>query len=76
MIRLSVLPLLVIAVLLVFSSCEDYYGDYECPCPHGGVIDDWSEPEDTASINQKDTTGGFEVILEDWNNRETHDISL
>lgn len=76
MTRLPVLSLLVLMVLTAFTSCEDYYEDYECTCPHGGVIDGWDEPDDTTSVNQKDTTGGFDVSVEKWENPETHDIHL
>lgn len=75
MTRLPVLSFLVLMVSVTFLSCEDYYEDYECTCPHGGVIDGWDDG-DTTSINQKDTTGGFEVSVEKWFGTETHDIHL
>lgn len=76
MIRLPVLSLLVLLVLVSFSSCEDYPYDYECTCPHGGAIDGWDEPDDTTSVNQKDTTGGFSISVDNWKEAETHDIPL
>ena len=76
MIRLPVLSLLVLLVSMAVTSCDDYPYDYECTCPHGGVIGGWDAPDDTTSVNPKDTTGGFEVSLENWNKTETHDIPL
>jgi len=75
MTRLPVLSFLALMVSMTFLSCEDFYEDYECTCPHGGVIDGWDDG-DTTSINQKDTTGGFEVSVEKWSGTETHDIHL
>ena len=73
--RLPVLSLLVVIASMTFTSCEDYYEDYECTCPHGGVIDGWDDGDST-SINQKDTTGGFMISVEKWGESETHDIHL
>ena len=56
-------------------SCDRDYEENVCTCPHGGTIGGWTEPDDT-TVHQNDTTGGFEVILEDWGNSETHDISI
>ncbi len=75
MMRLPVLSFLVLIVSMIFTSCEDYYEDYECTCPHGGVIDGWNDG-DTTSVNQKDTTGGFLISVEKWGESETHDIHL
>ena len=74
--RLPVLSFLMLMASLAILSCEDDYYDRECTCPHGGVIGGWEEPDDTTSVNQKDTTGGFEISLENWGNSETHDIPL
>ena len=60
--RLPVLSFLVLMTSLAILSCEDDYYDRECTCPHGGVIGGWEEPDDTTSVNQKDTTGGFESL--------------
>lgn len=68
--------ILVIFISTTSTSCEHEYEDTECTCPQGGVIGGWEEPDDTTVVNQKDTTGGFEVSLEDWGNTETHDISI
>ena len=74
--RLPVLSFLVLMASLASTSCEDDYYYRECTCPQGGVIGGWEEPDDTTSVNQKDTTGGFEISLENWGNSETHDIPL
>jgi len=74
--RNSVLFLLCLFSTITFISCEHEYEDAVCTCPHGGAINGWEEPDDTTSVNRKDTTGGFEVILEDWEKSETHDISI
>lgn len=76
MIRLPVLSLLVLLVSMTVLACEDYPDDYECTCPHGGVIGGWDEPDDTTSVNHKDTTGGFSISVDNWNETETHDIPL
>ena len=76
MTRLSVLFMLFLSISMTFTSCDDDYEDAVCTCPHGGSIDGWEEPDDTTSVHQNDTTGGFEIILEDWGNTETHDISI
>lgn len=76
MTRLPVLFLLIVIVSMAFSSCDDYEEDAICTCPHGGMIDGWEEPNDTTSVNHEDTTGGFEISLENWGNTETHDISI
>lgn len=57
------------------SSCDDYEPLGECPCDHGGNIGGWGDA-DTTSVNYKDTTGGFEVILDDWGERNQQDIKL
>lgn len=74
--RLPVLSFLVLMASMAFLSCEDDYDDYECTCTHGGVIGGWDNPNDTTTVNQKYSTGGFEVTLENWTNSETHDIDL
>ena len=74
--RLPVLSFLVLMASLAILSCEDDYYDRECTCSHGGVIGGWEDPDDTTSVNQKDTTGGFDISLENWGNSETHDIPL
>ena len=74
--RLPVLSFLVLMASMAFLSCEDDYDDYECTCTHGGVIGGRDNPNDTTTVNQKDSTGGFEVTLENWTNSETHDIDL
>ena len=71
-----ILLFLVLFILMTTISCDVYEEDAICTCPHGGTIGGWEEPEDTTSVNQKDTTRGLEVILEDWGNSETHDISI
>ena len=74
--RLPVLSFLVLMASMAFLSCEDDYDDYECTCTHGGDIGGWGITNDTTTVNQKDSTGGFEVTLENWTNSETHDIDL
>ena len=74
--HISTILLLVIIISTTSTSCEHEYEDTECTCPQGGVIGGWEEPSDTTVVNKKDTTGGFEVSLEDWRNTETHDISI
>ena len=74
--RIPAFLLLTLLVLMSSISCDDYYEDNECTCPHGGVIGGWEEPDDTTSVSKNDTTGGFEVTLEEWGNTETHDISI
>ena len=73
--RLPVLFMLFLLISMTIISCDDYEDDVVCTCPHGGSIGGWEEP-DTTSVHQNDTTGGFEITLEDWGNTETHDISL
>lgn len=75
MTRLPVLFLLTFVVPMVLASCDHYYEDDECTCPHGGTIGGWNNAEDT-TIHQKDTTGGFDVSLENWQKTETRDISI
>ena len=72
--RLPVLFFLILALSMSFPSCEEH--DYECTCPQVSVIGGWDEPDDTTSVEQKDTTGGFEISVENWDNPETHDISI
>ena len=76
MTRIPFLLLLSLFISMTIISCEDYDDDALCTCPHGGAIGGWEEPDDTTSVHQNDTTGGFEVSLEDWGNSETHDISI
>ena len=76
MTRNSVLFMLFLFFSMTVVSCCDDYEDAMCTCPHGGVIGGWEEPDDTTSVHQNDTTGGFEITLEDWGNTETHDISI
>ena len=76
MTRFPVLFILAPVLSMTFTSCDKYEEDAVCTCPHGGSIDGWEEPDDTTSVHQNDTTGGFEITLEDWGNTETHDISL
>ena len=74
--RLSVFSFMVLIVSMAFTSCEVEYYDRECTCSCGGVIGGWEEPDDTTSINQKDTTGGFKISLENWGESETYDTPL
>lgn len=77
MTRIPVLFLLALLVsITTITSCDDFDEEALCTCPHGGVIGGWEEPDDTTTVHRNDTTGGFEVTLEDWGNSETHDISL
>ena len=75
MIRLPVLSFLVLLVSVTITSCEDYPDDYECTCAHGGSIGGWEE-SDTTVIHPKDTTGGFSISVDNWNETETHAIPL
>lgn len=68
--------MLCLFVTMTVISCDKNYDDDVCTCPHGGTINSWKEYGDTTSVNREDTTEGFEVILEDWDEYETHDISL
>ena len=74
--QMPIILLLVIFISMTSTSCDHEYEDIECTCPHGGAIGGWEEPDDTTDINQRDTTGGFEISLEDWENTETHDIAI
>jgi hypothetical protein len=51
-----ILLFLVLFILMTTISCDVYEEDAICTCPHGGTIGGWEEPEDTTSVNQKDTT--------------------
>lgn len=64
-----------VVMSLSISSCDDYEPLGVCPCNHGGDIGGW-ENADTTSVNNKDTTGGFEIILDNWGERQQQDITL
>lgn len=75
---MKVLPIFSMITFVVssfLSSCEGYDPLEDCICAHGGIIGGW-ENADTTSVNSKDTTGNFEISLEQWGDRYTKDIML
>ena len=75
MIRLP--PMLGIALILpiLFSACDDDWQEDICPCHHGGSIGGW-EDSDTTDVFNRDSAGGFDIIVKDWENSNTQDINL
>ena len=75
MIRLPTLLVCLSLSPITLISCEEEWPDDECTCRHGGSIGGW-EDSDTTVIFKKDSTAGFEISVEDWNDSGTHDIEL
>lgn len=75
MTRPNVVVFLLSAILAV--SCDDEYPvDYnQCHCQDNG-IGGWENPKDTTGVNQKGTTGGFAVSLDDWTDSYADNIKL
>ena len=74
-------PTLLLVTLMMsalgFVSCETDDDDFLiCTCHHGGSIDDWEEATDTTEVFRKDSVGGFDISVNDWQNSEKHDIPL
>lgn len=68
-------PLLVaVSVLVILYSCNDDLPPEECPCPKGGMIGGWEDP-DTTDVN-KEPNGGFDVSLDNWNDTIHNNIVL
>ena len=72
--RLPVVFLLAALSACIYS-CDNDWPDDLCTCHHGGSIDGW-DVSDTTDVFKKDSTGGFEIEVENWDNSETHDIEL
>lgn len=64
----------VITVSVIMASCNDGWSPEECPCPKGGNISDWENP-DTTVIN-REPNGGFDVSLDNWNDTIHNNIVL
>lgn len=69
----------VVLLVLGFSavSCDKEYpfDYYRCHC-HGNGIGGWEDQNDTTVTNRKDTVGGFEITVEEWEEYDRHDIHL
>lgn len=72
---LPIFSLITVVVSSLLSSCDDYDPLEDCTCTHGSIIGGW-ENADTTSVNSKDTTGSFEINLEQWGDRYIKDIML
>lgn len=62
------LPTIVCSLLLlstIMSSCDNEWPDDYCNCHQGGTIGGWEDGNDT-DIHPKDSTAGFEIHLEHW----------
>lgn len=73
-IRLPTMFLMLILVLSTTSCDNEWPNDY-CICQQGGTIGGWEDGDET-DIHSKDSTAGFEVSLEHWNDTCKNDIEL
>lgn len=74
-IRLPTAYCIMLSLTLMMTSCAEEWPDDYCPCQQGGVIGGWEDGGDT-DVNHKDSTAGFEVSLEHWNDTCKNDIVL
>ena len=71
------LPTMFLMLILVLSttSCDKEWSDDYCNCQQGGTIGGW-EDGDATDIHSKDSTDGFEVSLEKWNDTCKNDLEI
>lgn len=71
------LLLLVMTTSFVITSCDKEWPDDLCDCEKGdNGIGGWGDANDTTIVNKKDTLGGFEISLDDWEDISRQDIRL
>ena len=74
-IRLPTAYSITLSLILMMTSCVEEWSEDYCPCQQGGVIGGWEDGGET-DVNHKDSTAGFEVSLEHWNDTCKNDIVL
>jgi len=60
----------------IIVSCDQEWPDDICTChKNGNVIGGW-EDADTTDVHRKDSTGGFAIQVENWNDTIKSNIFL
>lgn len=75
-IRLPTIICIMLILVLTITSCDNEWPDDYCNCQQGGTIGGWEDPNDTTITDKKDSIGDIEVILNNWQDSEKHNIHL
>ena len=74
-IRLPTKVFMMLLFTLSIASCDKEWSEDYCTCQEGGTIGGWEDGGET-DVHNKDSTAGFEISLENWNDTCKNDIVL